>query len=69
VIADDQSLWAYIDDQSLGSRLLGAMDQAEFSYFGDGISELSWNKAVRPSAIELSWIEQGQVQRWRFSAQ
>jgi prepilin-type N-terminal cleavage/methylation domain-containing protein len=67
VITDDQSLWAYIDNQQPGSRLLGAMDQAEFSYFDDGVSELSWNKTVRPNAIELSWSEQGQLQRWRFS--
>jgi prepilin-type N-terminal cleavage/methylation domain-containing protein len=67
VIADDQSLWAYIDGQQPGSRLLGSIHQAEFSYVNDGISLLNWNKASQPSAIELSWSEQGQLQRWRFS--
>lgn len=68
VIADDQSLWAYIDGQQPGSRLLSWIDQAEFSYFNDDISQPNWNKASRPSAIELSWSERGQLQRWRFSA-
>ncbi|MBL4672966.1 MAG: prepilin-type N-terminal cleavage/methylation domain-containing protein [Arenicella sp.] len=68
VIADDHSLWAYVDGQQPGSRLLREIDQAEFSYFNDGISQLNWNKASRPSAIELNWSEQGQLQRWRFSA-
>jgi len=68
VIATDRSLWAYVDDQEPGTRLLGLGEQAEFSYIDDGIRQLSWSKSNRPSAIELSWSEQGQLQRWRFSA-
>ena len=67
-IAADHSLWAYIDDQQPGSRLLELGDQAEFSYLDDGLSQMRWSKAIRPNAIELSWSEQGQLQYWRFSA-
>jgi prepilin-type N-terminal cleavage/methylation domain-containing protein len=69
VIADDQSLWAYVDNQQPGSRLLGSLDQIEFSFVNDGLSQPNWNNASPPSALELSWSEQGQLQRWRFNAQ
>ena len=46
--------------------MLGALEQASFKYYADGISYTEWKDAVLPDWVELRWLEGDRLTRWRF---
>lgn len=70
VILDGQALWAYVDnDEAQASLLLSGLEQAEFKYFVGEQSRAAWALKSPPVAVELSWIERGELRKWLFHSQ
>lgn len=65
-IDKDGSLTAYIDNNQ-ASLLIETLDQPQFRYFTNDATRSSWAQSDRPSAVEFSWVEHGEVRRWRFN--
>ncbi len=65
-LTPDGELWAYVDVDQQASLLLSQLDQAKFSYFAAGERHSQWNSKLSPSAVDLSWVEGGELRRWRF---
>ena len=65
VISEDQTLWATIDSDQ-ASKLLELSGVAEFAYLEGEIRHVFWQGQRRPTGVELSWLEGGELRHWLF---
>ena len=66
-ISKQGQLLANVDDAKTNSVLMNNLDQAKFSYHSKGVGQTEWPGKTSPDWAELSWVENGEQQEWRFS--
>lgn len=65
-INTEQELWAFLDEDPIGTLLSANMTGAEFTFHSKERVLSAWDSSKQPQAMELSWLLGEERLTWRF---